>query len=161
MDIITEEKNKTHGLFEVSIILKGIYSVIEIIGGVVIYFVSRTYVVHAVLTLTQEELVEDPKDIIAHYLISVSNDFSITSQHFIAFYLLIHGTIKLLLVLGLFTRKLWVYPLSMTVFGIFVGYQLYKFAYNHSIWLLLLSIFDCIIILLTSREYYYRKMETL
>lgn len=156
MSVITL-KNKIHLVFEVSILLKGLHAILEIVGGVLIFFITKAYVISTVLSITQEELSEDSKDFIAHYLIIMSNNFSISSQHFIAFYLLSHGVIKLFLVINLFKKKLWAYPLSILVFSLFILYQLYRFSSTHSVWLLLLTLFDIIIIWLTLREYQYIK----
>lgn len=148
----TEEK-EIHLVFEISIILKGISAFFEVIGGVLALFVTKSYIVSMVLFLTQEELSQDPNDAIAHYLINLSNNFSVTSQHFLAFYLLSHGIIKLFLVTGLLRRKLWSYPLSIFVFSLFIVYQIYKYYFVPSTWLLLLTLFDVLVIWLTWHEY--------
>ncbi len=156
MKLVSKE-DKIFFAFEVSIILKGIHSILEIMGGILIFIINKTFIVSAVLSLTQEELSEDPKDLIAHYLINNSNSFSTNSQHFIALYLLSHGIIKLFLIIGLFRKKLWAYPASIIVFSLFIIYQLYRYYFTHSIWLLLFTIFDVVIIWLTLHEYRHRK----
>lgn len=104
MNTRSEEK-EIHLAFEISIILKGISSIFEIIGGVLALLVTKSYIVSTVLSLTHEELSQDPNDAVAHYLINLSNNFSVTSQHFVALYLLSHGIIKLFLVIGLLRKK--------------------------------------------------------
>lgn len=151
------KKNKIHAIFEISILLKGIHSLIEILGGILVLFVTKAYLVTTVLIITQGELREDPKDIISHYLVTASNNFSVVSQHFIALYLLTHGIIKLGLVVGLLKRKMWAYPVSITIFGLFIMYQLNRFYYNQSLWLLSLTLFDVALIWLTLQEYAYQK----
>lgn len=152
----TEEK-KIHLVFEISIILKGVNSIFEIIGGVLALLVTKSYIVSTVLSLTNEELSQDPNDAIAHYFINLSNNFSVTTQHFVALYLLSHGIVKLFLVTGLLRRKLWAYPLSVVVFSLFIIYQIYKYIYTPSIWLLILTLFDGLIIWLTLHEYHKIK----
>ena len=152
MNTRTEEK-EIHLAFEISIILKGIGSVFEIIGGLLTLFVTKSFIISSVLSLTNEELSQDPNDAIAHYLINLSNNFSVSSQHFIAIYLLSHGIIKLFLVIGLLKKKLWAYPLSVFVFSLFIIYQIYKYVYSPSMWLLILTLFDGLIIWLTLHEY--------
>ncbi len=152
----TEEK-EIHLAFEISIILKGINSVFEIIGGVLALLVTKSFIVSTILSLTNEELSQDPNDAIAHYLINLSNNFSVTTQHFVAIYLLSHGIIKLFLVIGLLKKKLWAYPLAVVVFSLFIIYQIYKYIYSPSVWLLILTLFDGLIIWLTLHEYHKIK----
>jgi uncharacterized membrane protein len=61
--------------------------------------------------------------------------------------------VKLLLVVGLLKNKLWSYPASFVVLGLFIAYQLYRFSYTHSVGLIVLTIFDVIVIGLICQEY--------
>jgi uncharacterized membrane protein len=110
-----------------------------------------------VSVLTQEELVEDPRDVIANYLLHSAQNLSIGTQLFVAFYLLSHGSIKLWLIIGLLRQKLWYYPTAIVVFGLFIVYQLYRFSFTHSAWLLLITEVDVIVIALTWHEYKYLR----
>lgn len=154
---ITKEEKKIYKVFEIGIFLKGIHAIFEIVGGILVFLINGTYVLNTVLSLTQEELSEDPKDIFAHYLITLSNNFSISTQHFVALYLLSHGVIKLFLIIALLKKKLWAYPTSIVIFGLFIIYQISRYFYTHSIWLLLFTLFDIMIIWLTIHEYRYMK----
>ena len=146
-----------HRVFDVSLILKGIHSVIEIIGGFLVLFVSQQFIIKTILSVTQDELSDDPKDFISNYLIKFAQGFSVNSQHFIAFYLLSHGIIKAFLVVALFKEKLWSYPLAMVIFSLFGAYQIFEFARTGSVWLLALTVLDIFIIALTWHEYRYMK----
>ncbi len=151
-----KEKN-IHRVFEVVVVLKGIHAVIEIISGFIVLFITQNFITNVIFSVTQEELIEDPKDFIAHYLINSVQQFSISSQHFAALYLLSHGIIKTILAFGLLKEKLWAYPASLGVFGLFIIYQLYRFSFTFSIWLLVLTVIDLIIVALTWHEYKYLK----
>jgi uncharacterized membrane protein len=158
MNRLFEEKN-LHLAFEISLILKGIFALLEIAGGVVAYFISQQFLLTLVLAITQEELTEDPHDIVARFLLQSAQDLSISSQYFAAFYLLSHGIIKTLLIAGLLRGILRFYPLAITVFVLFVVYQLYRFNFTHSIWLLLITLLDVIVIWLTWHEYTYLRQH--
>lgn len=160
MQIIKEEE-KIHTIFEISLLLKGAHAIFEIVGGILVFLINGTYVLNTVLSLTQEELSEDPKDIFAHYLITLSNNFSISTQHFVALYLLSHGVIKLFLIIALLKKKHWAYPTSIVIFGLFIIYQISRYFYTHSIWLLLFTLFDIVIIWLTLHEYKYVKKHSI
>jgi hypothetical protein len=97
-------------LFRVSLFLKAAFSLSEIVGGVLAYFISQQYLLHLVTTFTQEELTEDPRDFVAHFLIQSAEQMSVSAQHFAAFYLLSHGIVKTFLIVGLLREKLWYYP---------------------------------------------------
>jgi uncharacterized membrane protein len=155
---ILEEKN-IRRIFEISLILKGISALLEIGGGIAAYFISAEWLVSYIQNLAEAELIENPHSFIANYLLHWAQNFSISSQHFAAFYLLSHGVIKLWLVIGLFRNKLWYYPTAIIFFGMFILYQLYRFMFTHSILLILITILDVIVIILTWHEYRYLTKE--
>ena len=105
----------------------------EIIGGGFIFFINKAYITSFIISFTQEELSENPNDVIAHYVLNHNGDFLTSPQHFIAFYLLSHGIIKILLITGLLRNKLWAYPASIIVFSLFIIYQIYKYYYIPSL----------------------------
>ncbi len=146
-----------HRFFEVALALKGVHALIEIGSSIFIYFTNQQFVSNLVVWITQEELSEDPRDFIAHYLIKSVENFSVTSQHFAAFYLLSHGIIKIVLVIELLRKRLWAYPASIVVFSLFIIYQIYRFSFTHSVWLIVFTVLDALIIWLTIHEYRYMK----
>jgi uncharacterized membrane protein len=139
--------------FQISIWLKGLDAGLEIVGGVALFLVSRGLIIRVVALLTQDELAEDPHDLIANYLLNAAKHLSVSSKQFMAFYLLAHGVPKLLLVGALLRRKLWAYPIAIIAFGAFILYQLYRFTFTHSIGLIALSVFDLAVIWLIWLEY--------
>ena len=146
-------ERRIHQIFEISVLLKGAHALIECIGGLVLAFVSSSAIASLVNTLTQEELIEDPNDFVATHLLSLAQNFTVSSQHFYAFYLLSHGLIKVFLVIGLLRNKLWAYPLSLVVLGLFIVYQFYRYSYTHGIGLIVLTVFDVIVMALIWHEY--------
>ena len=78
---------------------------------------------------------------------------SVEKHDFYAFYLLSHGLVKGVLVVGLLKEKLWAYPASFVVFGAFIAYPLYPYTFTHDFALILLSIFDLFVIALAIHEY--------
>ena len=140
-------------LFRVSVWLKGLHAGLEIAGGVALFAVSPGFIIRAVALLTQDELAEDPHDLIANYLLNAATHFSVSSKQFVALYLLAHGVPKILLVVALLRHQLWAYPLAIIAFGAFILYQLYRFTFKHSIGLIALSVFDLAVIWLIWLEY--------
>lgn len=147
-------KEKTvHRLFTFSVALKGLFALIEVTGGILLYVISTSSLTMWVVRLTQDELSEDSRDLISNYLLSSAQNFSIGTKSFAAFYLLWHGVVKLFLVAGLLRGKLWAYPVSLVVLGLFILYQIYRFTFTHSLGLIALTVFDLILIWLVTHEY--------
>ena len=142
-----------HRIFEISVLLKGAHALIECLGGVAIALVSADYMRGLVNSLTQDELIEDPQDFVATHLLALARDFTVSTQHFYAFYLLSHGVVKLVLVIGLLRNRLWAYPASLVALSFFILYQLYRYSYTHGIGLILLTVFDVFIMWLIWHEY--------
>ncbi len=155
---ITTEKN-IRTIFRAGIIIKWIVAMLQLIGGVFLLAVSRNALTNILLFLTQEELTEDPQDYIATHILQFGTHLALSTKIIIALYLLIHGIIKLYLLYGLWKNKLRAYPLSAVVFSLFLVYQLYRYHFNHSLWLLVLSLFDIIYITLILHEYHVMKKK--
>jgi uncharacterized membrane protein len=146
-------EHRIHQIFRISIILKGLHALIEIVGGLMFYFLSAQSILLWVNFLTREELVEDPRDFVATHLLSAAEQLTGATQTFYAFYLVSHGLIKVALVAGLLREKLIAYPLSLITLGAFIVYQLYRYSYTHSFGLILLTIFDLVVIVLVWHEW--------
>jgi uncharacterized membrane protein len=147
------DERRIHQVFEVSVLLKGAHALIECIGGLAMASVSTSTISALVNMFTQEELVEDPHDIVATHLLSFAKGFSVETRHFYAFYLLSHGIIKVVLVIGLLRDKLWAYPASLFVLGTFIVYQIYRYTHTESFGLIALTVFDVIVMALIWHEY--------
>jgi uncharacterized membrane protein len=147
------DEHHIHRMFQASVLLKGAHALIEIAGGVVLALISKRMVIGLVNMLTQEELIEDPRDFIATRLLVWAHTFSIETKNFYAFYLLSHGAAKILLVIGLLKNKLWSYPASLIALGLFIVYQLYRFSYTHGAGLIVLTVFDVFVMGLVWHEY--------
>jgi uncharacterized membrane protein len=125
-----------HRIFVVSIAAKGLHALIEVAGGLALYLLGAS---------TIADLIR-PHEWLADH-------FRPSEQYFYAFYLLSHGVVKAVLVFFLLREKLWAYPASMVVFGLFIVYQLYRYSFTHDIGLIFLSVFDLFVIYLALHEY--------
>src|SRR5829696_5967395 len=140
-------------VFEIGIIAKGLNGLAELVGGLLLLFVSPGDIHHLVAMVTQGELSEDPHDVIARYLLHTAVGLTGSALLFGAAYLLVHGAVKVGLVIALLLNKLWAYPCMITVLLIFIGYQLYRIVLQPSVGLVALTVFDALIVMLTWREY--------
>jgi len=151
MNLRTEKR--LHLTFEVTILLKAAHAMLEIVVGALLLLSSKATLLSLVRAVTADELGEDPTDGVAHYLLKTAHELSVSGQHFISLYLLTHGIIKLCIIVGLLQKRAWAYPVSIVVFSVFIAYQLYRYSITGSLWLLIFSLFDLTIILLTLHEY--------
>lgn len=153
-------KDIAHISFKIGLILKGIHGLTEIIGGVMMFFLTPNRLSIFTSFLTKHELSEDPRDLVANLLLNLNRNFSISTQHFAVLYLMTHGIIKCILILLLWRRKLWAYPLSIVSLILFIVYQVYRYTLTQSVFLILLTIFDAVMIALTYLEYKRMKSVT-
>jgi len=153
-----KSKEVIHIGFEIGLLLKGLDGLFEVIGGALLTFLNPQRMSYLMHILTQHELSEDPNDMIANYLVALGHSFSISTQQFGVIYLMSHGIIKLILILLLWRRKLWAYPLSILFLVLFIIYQIYRYTLTYSVFLILLTFLDAAMIVLTYLE--YRRIQS-
>ena len=146
-------ERRIHAAFEISVVLKGLSALSEFVGGIVLYFTSVDTLTSIVTWLVHDELLKDPRDLVANYLLHAAEQISVSGKTFAAFYLLSHGAVKLVLVAGLLRDKRWAYPASLAVLGVFIAYQLYRLTFAWSTGLVLLTLFDGVVVALIWHEY--------
>ena len=144
---------RIYQLFRASVLVKGTVAVLECLGGAAVALARDDKVAEMIARWSERFLVEGTHGFLARHIIGWAQNISLETQHFIALYLLSHGIIKLVVVIGLLREKRWSYPVSLTALVIFIVYQLYRYSYTHGIGLLLLSAFDLLLIALIWHEY--------
>ncbi len=167
-EVVQAKERQVSRLFKLSLLLKGAVALLQLVGGVALYLValveaglthlvSRQALLNFISALAHEELTEDPRDYLVTHLIGVAQNLTAASLHFAAFYLLVHGVVKLWFIVGLFRKKLWYYPTAIVVFGLFMVYQVYRFSITHSVLLMLITVVDAVVVWLTWHEYNYLR----
>ena len=142
-----------HYLFELGVSLKFLNGFLEVIGGVLLFFSTPESLSKLAATLLTNELLEDPKDLVANTLLHAVQSLSASTQIFASAYLLVHGIAKVGLVIALWRKKLWAYPLAGVVLVLFTAYQVYLFTHSRSLFQLVLTVVDVVILLLLWSEY--------
>lgn len=148
---------RIHQAFRISVILKGLHALLEIAGGLLFYAVSTQEILDLVNRITRMELTRDPRDFVATHLLSAAQGFTSSTEAFYAWYLVSHGLIKVVLVAGLLKEKLVAYPVSLAVIAAFIAYQLHRYSYTHSVFLLILTGFDLLVMVLVWHEWRLRR----
>jgi uncharacterized membrane protein len=149
-----------HWIFEASLVIKGLLAFGEVLGGLGLLLTPNLTILHFVGWLTRHQLTQNPGEDMAVWAKHLADSFPIELQHFYAIYMLLHGSLKLMMVLMLAWRIVWAYPLAMAVLAGFVLYQLTEFHLHGGIVLLLLSGFDSIMIVLVWREFQILRRYT-
>lgn len=144
---------RIHRVFQISLLLKAAHSVLEIAGGNMLFAMSTDRILRTIQVLTQEELVEDPRDRIANYLLQAARHLSVDEKSAAAFFLLSHEVVKLFLIIAVLRGKPWAYPAFMLALGGLIAYQSYQLLYLVSIGLMALTFLDAIVLMLTWHEY--------
>jgi uncharacterized membrane protein len=153
----TKEK-KIFAVYEFGLLLKTMQALLEVGIGAVLYFISTNNIVNFILKIIHGELVEDPNDFFANLILKDVHQFSFSGKHFLIFYLLTHGIVKLIIIVGLLQRKKWAYPVAIFGLGGLIMYQIYHLLINHSIALLIITIIDIIILWLIFHEHKVKKI---
>src|SRR5215212_8773639 len=152
-------QNSLDRVFEIGIIAKGVNGAVELLGGLLLLFVSPAWIHHIAVSLTRVELSEDPHDFIATHLLHTTNGLTGNTVLFGAVYLLTHGAVKVVLVVALLLNRLWAYPWMIVVLLLFIGYQLYRIVLSPTAGLVALTVFDIVIVALTWREYLQQRRD--
>jgi uncharacterized membrane protein len=150
-------RNTLDRAFAVGIIGKGLNGAAELVGGLLLLFVSPDRIRQLAASWTHEELSEDPHDLIATHLLHTAHGLTGHAVLFGAVYLLAHGVVKVVLVVALLLNKLWAYPWMIVVLLLFITYQLYRIVLDPTAGLIGLTVFDAVIVALTWREYHEQR----
>ncbi|GAA4664274.1 hypothetical protein GCM10025780_01370 [Frondihabitans cladoniiphilus] len=143
-------------VFRWGVVAKGVYGLGEVLAGVFLIVVSPASVQGWASFLTQQRLSQDPDDFLSHSLVHLVAGLTASAMTFAAVYLLVHGLVKIGLLLAVLTERYRVYPWAIGILIAFIGYQAYELVVHYSIGLLILTLFDAAIVVLTVREYRHR-----
>ncbi|MBC7597294.1 MAG: DUF2127 domain-containing protein [Kineosporiaceae bacterium] len=159
MSALKSKRSLLDRTFFVSLILKGLDGVLELVGGILLLVVTPAQIGAIGRSLTQHELSEDPHDFFATSLVHWTGNLNLSVTLFGAIYLLLHGVVKIVLVWAVLRDHLWAYPWLIAFIVIFIVYQGYELVVAYSLGLLLLTAFDIFIVFLTWREYGSHKTK--
>lgn len=140
-------------IFLIGVLFKGIDGLVELIGGGVLLFITPAHLRNAVHAATAQELSEDPHDIVANLVRHGAAHLGGRGIMFVALYLLLHGVVKVAIVVALLIGSKRIYPWAMAGLGAFVVFQIYELATKPSVGIVALTVLDLVIIWLTWREW--------
>jgi uncharacterized membrane protein len=150
---LSRNEGRVHRLFQISLLLKAAHSLLEIISGILLTILPQEAILRIAKLLTQEELLEDPRDAIANYILKSARSLSVGKKSAAAFFLVSHGVVKLSLIVAILRNKAWAYPAFIFALGLLIAYQCYQLLHVFSIGLTALTILDAIVLGLAWHEY--------
>lgn len=150
---------KLDQVFRISIYLKALEALFEVVGGIILFFITPHFINHWGSVLTRGELSEDPNNFISNFLSHNIHHLSSISTTYAAIYLLTHGIIKLVALGAVLKDKFWGYPLLLVVLAVFIIYQSIQLVHNVTLGLLVLNIFDAFVVVLTVIEWRKRIIK--
>lgn len=150
-----------HWLFETSLVIKASLTFAEFFAGLGLLLTPHPLIARLLYWLTHFEIAEHPTDTLAAWSQRAMEGFPLATQDFYGWFLLLHGGMKLAIVVMLWSRLLWAYPAGMAVLSGFVIYQLFECLHTSSPFLLMLAMFDLAMISLIWQEYKALKARLL
>jgi len=103
------------------------------------------------------ELAEDHNDILYRFLFNILYNHPVYISYFLATYLIFWGFVDMFLSYNLLKHRLWAFPVSLVVIGLFVIYEIVRFTNTHSLILLSVILIDTLILFIIWNE--YRKLK--
>lgn len=146
-----------HRFFKLGILIKGVDGGLELVGGLLLVFLSPVAINRVVSFFVGGELKEDPTDVVANLLLHTTRS-AIEVRVPASVFLIVHGIVKLALVGGLAADRLWSYPAAILVFAGFTTYQLYQLSQQNSLFLETVTVLDVIVVLLVIAEYRHMRI---
>ena len=138
--------------FELGILIKGIDGGLELLGGLLLLFLTPATITGILFFFIRGELKEDPTDLVANLLLHTTGQV-VQAKLPASLFLIVHGAVKLLLVAGLAANKLWSYPTAIAVFAGFTTYQIFQLWHQSSLFLGTVTLLDIVVVLLVLGEY--------
>jgi uncharacterized membrane protein len=148
-----ERQKELSTLFDLGLVVKAFTGSLETLAGLFVAFTPRSFVLKIAMVVTEGELSTDPDDPVANAIRDAAHSFSLHTHFLFAGYLILHGLVKVVLVIAIFMGKKSAYPLFMGALIIFGSYELYRGIATHDLLLIALSAFDFSLFAITAYQY--------
>ena len=141
-------------LFRLAVIVKGADGVLQLLGALVLTVIPPSLITGTANAVITRDLLGDQNGLLAHHLSRAAADFANGSTRtFAVWYLLLHGLVKICLVIALSRKVVAAFPVACVVLLSFVGYEVLRAVRTDSIALAAFAAVDLVIIALVWREF--------
>jgi uncharacterized membrane protein len=150
---VSKKSDLYDSLFRIGMVWRIIYGALRLALGLGLLRVIGTPLSDLFYSLMGHEIIEDPGDALTQLLASILQHQSFTVTYFLASYLIFWGVIDIVLSFSLLKERLWAFPISIYLIGIFLLYEMYRYTHTHSLVLLGVIGIDIALIWLIRKEY--------
>lgn len=141
-------------VYDIGIAIKGVDGAVELVAGILLWVAPG--LLHALLQLLLGEAQERHTQVarfVAENIARVDTDLTKSGLVVVILFLLLHGIVKLALVVALFRQWRLAYPWALAVLGAFLVYQVVVFVKHPTLAMAAFSLLDAVIIWLVYKEY--------
>ncbi len=135
------------------------YGFLRVLFGVALLKVVGSPLLEVIHDFMGYELVENSSDILFVMVNYFLSEHSFYVTYFLASYFIFWGVVDIFLSYNLIKERLWAFPVSIVLIGLFVSYSIVRLTFTHSTLLLSVIVFDLIILWLIYKEYLKVKQE--
>ncbi|HLK56281.1 MAG TPA: DUF2127 domain-containing protein [Chthonomonadaceae bacterium] len=146
-------KKSTDLIFRISIIVKGVDAVFEVVGGLLL--TQPVKIARYLAVLAQHELYRHHQ-VLSGRLDHLAETISVHASLPEAAYLCVHGLAKVILIVAIFLNKRWGYVGLIGVLSLFTLVELTRSIMAREIVTGLLGLFDLVVVILIAKEYQAR-----
>ncbi len=147
------DRSLAHKAYGLSLLTKALIGGLQLSAGLALALVPSGRAIGFVEALARYELVEDPADPAALWVLHALTNLPVGSEGFYIVYLLLHGALNLGLCAALVARLGWSFPVAIVVLFGFIGYQVAEYFGGRGAMMLVLSLIDIVVIALVLREW--------
>ena len=147
-----------HGAYLAAISIKGLDGALETVAGAMAAAFGPYWLYAVIVWIVAPEIastvVNAPAHIVRHGAAGIAH-----SGNLATIYLLVHGPLKLGIVVGLFRGGSWIFPLAAAVLFGFVAYLGARAVMQSSGWLAGFAVFDALTLALVLNEWHSRRAK--
>lgn len=129
------------------------YGMLRILFGIALLEVVGMPLKDVLSSLMSHELINDPNDVLFSIASHILVEHPFYISYFISFYFIFWGVVDVFLSHNLMKLRLWAFPVSFVLIGVFIMYEAVRFTHTHSLFLLWVMFLDIVIVWLIWREY--------
>ena len=140
-------------LFRIGMYWRIVYGFLRLVVATLLIQKIGTPVSQVLYSVWSGEQSEDPRDVFLNFFSSILGHFPYHVTYFLVSYLVFWGLVDIVLSISLLKHKLWAFPVTLSLIGLFVIYEIYRFFHTHSLLLLWIIIVDFVLMWLIRNEY--------
>src|ERR1700722_16688977 len=143
-----------HRAYLATLAVKGFDGALEVLSGLVILLTGPQRIYRWVVRITAPELYDGSHIAAVHAIRRGAEHLATTGAQFVEFYLVVHGLLKLGLVIVLLRGGgRWIFPVGAVILVGFITFMSWRLSEQWSDWLLGFALFDVLTLALVLNEW--------